>query len=196
MIDSCGRIVERGLYTLLSYMIVMKSYKNARIYAHSSAPSGAEKLAEQYGAVIVRTRSSPPELMPELTKNGGDELFDQFIYAFDAVGALIKLCDFMKSENASLSELIARLPETHMVHTDVSCAQKSKALEQMLERHSDAAPDASDGLKLSFDRGWVLLMPSENGNYLNLTSQGFSEEYARELADMCIEELHDLEADQ
>ncbi len=189
LINSAGTVIDRDSYTLLSAMIVMRTYKNARIYVPSSAPSGVEQLAERYGAAVIRTRSSPPELMHELTKTGSDMLRDQFIYAFDAVGALIKLLDFMKTENASLAELTACLPETHMVHTGVDCGEGTAAFERLLELHPDRESDLTDGLKLTFDRGWVLILPAEAGSALSIVSQGSTEEYARELADMCIDEI-------
>ncbi len=189
LIDAAGNVLSRDIYTLLTAMIVMKTHEKARIFVPVSAPSGVELLAERFGASVTRTRVSPQELMRELTRGGDSCLRDQFIYAFDAVGALIKLMDFMKSENASLAELTARLPETHMVHTGVDCAEKAEAMERMRERHSLDRPDMTDGLRLSFDGGWVLILPSENGPAINITSQGYCEEYARELADMCADEL-------
>ena len=189
LIDSSGRVVDRDLYTLLTAMVVMKSHKNARIYVPISAPSGIEELAARYGAEVFRTRNSPPELMRELTRGGESMLHDQFIYRFDAVGALIKLMDFMKSENASLAELLRRLPETHMVHTGVDCERAADAIERVCELHKDQQPDLTDGVKLTFDRGWVLILPTESAGALNITSQGYCEEYARELADMCVDEI-------
>lgn len=190
LIDGGGNILSRDSYTLLTAMIVMYSYENAKIYVPVSAPWGIEAMAQERGAAVVRTRNSPHELMRELTGGGEENMFrDQFIYAFDAVGALIKIMDFMKSENASLAELAARLPETHMVHTSVGCGRKAEVMEKVYSSHQDQNPDLTDGLKLSFDRGWVLILPSEESSAINITSQGYCEEYARELADMCVEEL-------
>ncbi|MCH5188564.1 MAG: NTP transferase domain-containing protein [Oscillospiraceae bacterium] len=189
LIDGSGRIIDRDSFALLSAMIVMRTYEHAHIYSPVSAPSGIELLAEKYDAEVTRTRISPPELMQELTRSGDHCLRDQFIYAFDAVGALIKLMDFMKSNNATLSELIAQLPETHMVHTGVDCPEKAKAMERLREQHSENSPDTTDGLRLSFDGGWVLVVPSENGSAISIISQGNTEEYAQELADMCVDEL-------
>ncbi len=193
LIDGTGRIVDRDRYTLLTAMIVMQTHKNARIYVPVSAPSGVEELAARYGATVVRTRNSPPELMSELTKSSDPMLQDQFIYGFDAVGALIKLMDFMKSENASLSELLGRLPETHMIHTGVDCEKTAEAMERLCRLHKDQKPDLTDGIKLSFDRGWVLILPSENASTISVISQGYCEEYARELADLCVDEILDSE---
>lgn len=189
LIDGNGKIISRDEYTLLTAMAVMQSYENARIYVPVSAPSGVELLAERFGAEVTRTRTSPPELMHELTKTGGSMLRDQFIYAFDAVGALIKLMDFMKTRNLSLAELAAMLPETHMVHTGVDCAAPPKAVQRLAELNSDAQIESAEGIRLSFDGGWVLVLPAENGSAINITAQGFSEEYARELADMCVEQI-------
>ena len=189
LVDGSGRIADRDMYRLLTAMVVMCSYKSAKIYVPVSAPSGVEELAARYGAEVIRTRNSPPELMRELTASNDPMLHDQFIYGFDAVGALIKLMDFMKSENVTLSELLRRLPETHIIHTGVDCENAAKSIEKLCELHKDQEPDLTDGIKLNFDRGWVLILPTENAGALNITSQGYCEEYARELADMCVDEI-------
>ncbi len=188
LIDGGGKVVDRDRYTLLTVMAVTATHEGACIYAPVSAPSGVEELAARSGARVVRTKNSPQVLMRELTKSSDPALMEQFIYRFDAVGAMIKLMDFMKSENATLTELLSRLPETHMVHTGVDCREAAEAMERLYGLHKDQGPDLTDGIKLSFDRGWVLILPGENGG-LSVTSQGYCEEYARELADMCVDEL-------
>ncbi len=189
LIDGGGQIVDRDRYTLLTAMAVMQSHKNARIYVPVSAPSGVEELAARHGAEVIRTKNSPPELMRELTNSSDPMLQDQFIYNFDAVGALIKLTDFMKSENSTLAELLKRLPETHMVHTGVDCEKSSEAMDRLFCLHREQQPDLTDGIRLSFDKGWVLVLPSESSRSINIISQGYCEEYARELADMCVDEI-------
>ncbi len=189
LIDGCGRILSAEEYTLLSVLAVLMSHKNPRIYVPVSAPSGAERLAARYGGEIVRTKTSAHSLMKELTKSDEAMLSDQFIYNFDAVGAIIKLMDFMKSENLSLSELISRLPETHMVHTAVDCTECGLTPEELGELHKDASADFTDGIKLTFDGGWVLIRRDENSSALSIVSQGCDGEYARELADMCVSEI-------
>lgn len=189
LIDSTGKIFSREEYSLLSTLVVLMSYKNPRIYLPSSAPSGAELLASRYGGEIIRTKASVQSLMSELTKTDAPELGDQFIYAFDAVGALIKLMDFMKTENLSLSELRAKLPETYMIHEFVDTNENSPSPEKIAEMHNTAAADFTDGLKLTFDGGWVLIRKDEDSPALSVISQGYDQEYARELADMCINDL-------
>lgn len=189
LIDGSGRIIDRDSYALLAAMIVMSTHENAKIYVPASAPSGMELLASRHGAEIIRTGVSPSCLMRELTRSGDKCLRDQFIYAFDAVGALIKLMDHMKTVGSTLAELTAALPETHMVHTGVDCADKAAAMERLRESRGGGAPLSGDGLRLSFDGGWVLVIPAETGSAISVISQGDTEEYARELADMCVDEL-------
>ena len=49
--------------------------------------------------------------------------------------------------------------------------------------------DTSDALKISFDNGWVLIVPKKNESVINVISHGYSMEYASELADICINDL-------
>lgn len=189
LVDGGGRIFSKDEYTLLITLVLLMTHKNPSIYLPVYAPSGAELLASRYGGEIIRTKDWVQMLMKELAKSDSPEKSDQFVYFFDAVGALIKLMDFMKSENLSLSELRGRLPETHMVHRLADVGENCPSAEELAKIYPSAAADFSDGLKLTFDGGWVVICKDEDSSALSIVSQGYDEEYAAELADMCINKL-------
>ena len=148
-------------------------------------------MAKKYGAAVHRTKLSPPKLMNELSSHEEKMFMHQFIYRFDAVGSLIKLMDFLCAASVTLSTLLRELPESHMVSAEVSCPaeDQDKTLEKLNNHFGKQPVDDTDGLKFSFDNGWVLVIPRKYNSAIRIISHGFTEEYARELSDICIDSI-------
>jgi len=66
------------------------------------------------------------------------------------------------AKNGSIQAQVDKLPRYHTIKEAASCpdSMKQKVIEEMAKRHSDERLDTTDGLKISFDDGWVLLRPS------------------------------------
>ena len=186
-----GRILSRFDYGMLVSLIIMKSYKHAEIYVPHSYPEELETLADKYGAVIKRTRLSAPSVMKELTAQNNEMLFRQFIYHFDALGALVSLLDFLFTEKISLNDLIYELPEGYITESSVGCSSKlqSEMLKNFFVTNVGTITEYDDSVKLTFDNGWALVVPNKNKAEIRVISHSYSEEYAREIASVCIDRL-------
>ena len=74
-----------------------------------------------------------------------------------------------------------------MINTSVCCpgAKQADAVEKLSEKYGSEKISASDAIRLSFDHGWVIIVPKKTESAIRVISHGFSEEYAREIADIC-----------
>ena len=52
---------------------------------------------------------------------GGGYVFPEFLPAYDAIASLCKLLELLAPVDRKLSELVARLPVSHVVHRQVPC---------------------------------------------------------------------------
>lgn len=189
IVNCDGHIVEGAEYEALSSLIVMKRHKNAKIYVPVTASGVIETLGEKYGAEVIRTRTEPQKIMEEIS-GGEDYLTEQFIFRFDAVGSVIKIIDYLSDENTTLTELLSLLPEITMSSAQVEL--KEGEIENALSRVRSlkgAESDTPEGVKVTFDKGWVLVIPDSRKHVCRVVSEGRSAEFARELCDICIEEL-------
>lgn len=50
----------------------------------------------------------------------------------------------------------------------------------------------SDGIKITHKYGWSLILPDSKRAVFKIYSEGFSEEYADEICDICIKKINDL----
>lgn len=186
-----GHILSRFDYGMLVSLIIMKSFPKATIYVPHSYPEELETLADKYGAAIKRTRLSAPSVMKELTAQNDEMLFRQFIYHFDALGALVSLLDFLFTSKASLNDLLYELPQGYITESSVGCSRKmqSEMLKNFFVANVGTITEYDDSVKLTFDNGWALVVPNKNKAEIRVISHSYSEEYAREISAACIDKL-------
>ncbi len=191
LITKDKRTLSEYDYHALVSLIIMKTFKNAVIYTPVSSPESIDILAKKYNATIKRTKLSPPSIMNELTKHEEMLYLKQFIYRFDAVGALIMLMDYLGSNNLTLEGLLREIPVSHMYKSTVSCpvSRQEEVLERFKKEYNIPDKELSDGIKIPFENGWVIIVPSKSQSSINVISHGASEEYARELCDICTDDI-------
>lgn len=178
-------------YSVLSSLIIMKSFPSATIYTPFSSPDSIDTLAKKYGATIHRTKLSPPSIMNELSKREELMYQKQFIYRFDAVGALIMLIDYLGENNITLESMLKEIPDSHIINSSVSCpaSRQEEVLEKLSSHYNISNDSISDGIKIPFENGWVVIVPSRSSSSINVISHGISEEYARELCNLCTDDI-------
>ena len=180
-------------YSALVALIIMKSYKNAVIYAPDSSPDSIEEMAKKYNATVRRTLISAPVLMNELSHHSESLFYKQFIYRFDALGALIMLLDFLSAKKTSLLSLAAEIPPAYVVTDTVSlCGRNAEDIIEKIDTENENAAIENEGLRLTFDGGWALIIPSRAQSAFRIISCAKTEEYAREIAGICTDDITKL----
>ena len=129
--------------------------------------------------------------MNELSSEDKKLYLHQFIYQFDAVGALLFLLDFLHTEKTTLEELLREIPASHTLSTNISCNphKQNDILREISERYGANKDNEKDSVKISFEDGWVLLIPKRIDSAINVISHSFNEEYAREISDILTDEI-------
>ena len=191
LVTDSGKILSEYDYCVLTALIIMKQFKNSAIYVPESAPDIIEKLAEKYRCVVHRTQVSPPYLMRELSKNSHRQFLHQFIYRFDAVGAIIILLDFLYTNGFTLDGLALEIPPHEVVTSTVPCpgGKQKDVMEKLCHIHTAQIPQTTDAVKLNFKNGWVLIVPEREESYIRIISHALTTEYAQEISDICIDEI-------
>ncbi|MBQ7717907.1 MAG: NTP transferase domain-containing protein [Clostridia bacterium] len=194
LITDKGKIIDSDLYKVLAALIIMKEYKGAKIVADISAPSVISGLAEKYGATVQITRESPIELMGELCgQNTLPELRDQFVLHFDAVGAIVKLMEFLKNHSLKLSQLLEEIPEFYIIRREVKCSarDKGRVIKSFAETRSDDL-NTVDGVQFKDGRSLVLIMPDMKRPVCKMIIESSKEEYAQEAAEIYREKINGI----
>jgi mannose-1-phosphate guanylyltransferase / phosphomannomutase len=161
------------------------------------APRAIERIAEGYGADVIRARSDRRSLMAlaeskgaELAFAGGanhEVIFPEMHPAFDALYGSAKLIDLLGREGRRLSELVAMLPEWHVATVQVPCPweHKGRVMRSLIAEQPREDVELFEGLRVRHDDGWVLVLPDASDPtfsvYAEAGSDGEATAYAERM---------------
>jgi mannose-1-phosphate guanylyltransferase / phosphomannomutase len=100
------------------------------------------------------------------------------------VASLAKLLELLASVDRPISELVAELPETTLVHHQLPCpwALKGLVMRVLNERLAGRDLDLTDGIKLHEERGWSQVLPDPDEPLIHLYAEGDTRDSSEELA--------------
>ncbi len=117
-----------------------------------------------------------------LATGDGNFAFTEFATHRDSMYATLKILEMMIEQNVSLSELIEALPHFFYHTTQVPCTQalKGKMMRRFLEDAKDKEASTVDGVKIWLgEHDWILMIPDQYSDNLNLYIQARDEERGR-----------------
>ena len=140
-----------------------------KVFTPVSTSSMVDDVVSAAGGQVVRTPVGAPAVSRMMMESGsvlgGEEsgglIFPSHQYCRDGAMAMAAMLECV-AKNGPLPEQLDSLPVYHSVKTKVACpADKAQNLYvRFRERTSEYPVDDTDGLKVFFDDGWVLLRAS------------------------------------
>jgi len=196
LVDDRGRIVGRNRLMALITLLIARAKPGARIGMPVTVPTAIEAIAAAHGAEIVRTRSDRRSLMALAEEEGSrlafaggadyELVFPEFQPAFDGLYAAAKVMELLAAEHQPMSELVDQLPEWHMAGRSVACPWDRKGL-VMRALHDESRNGADvqmiDGIRISSNGGWVLVLPDASEASINILAEGTSDDDAAHMAE-------------
>lgn len=163
-----------------------------RVFTSVSSSSVVDDAVEAVGGVVVHTPVGAPVIARRMMESGGvlggEEngglIFPEHQYCRDGAMAVAVILECV-AKKGPLSEQVDRLPEYFTVKTKVPCAVDKKAglMDFLRDKTLDRDVDMTDGLKVCFDDGWVLLRPSGTEESFRIFSESKDENVAVSRAD-------------
>lgn len=197
LIDEKGRVINKERFTLLASLICLKSGICKNIIIPSTTTNKVETIAKEYGANIVRVRSSVSDtinnLLDSVTPN--DEHMMQYQLYFDGVAATGRIVSFLVENNTSIGALIEKLPEFYIKKIELPCEfrERGRVLSELIrQNNSNNNIELFEGFKVNTKDGWVLVLPDNERPIFNIFSEGCTEEYAEELSGKITEKVKEI----
>ena len=126
-------------------------------------------IADKLGSRFVPTKITPGAVLRAAqhaetvmaSDGAGGYCWPDFAVSFDALFSTVRVLEMLAKTRASLSSLRARIPEVAHESAVVFCPWdvKGRVMRAMMERHLRDRVDLTDGVKVFFDDGWVLVVP-------------------------------------
>src|SRR5439155_11852307 len=142
--DEQGREIPVEQMLLLFLRLIGRNGTSGKIAFPITVTHQVERFAEDGGLEVVRTPASLAELTRAASEPGvvfagavgGGYVFPEFLPAYDAVASLCKLLELLAPMDRSLSELVADLPPSTVVHRQLPCswALKGAVMRLLTER--------------------------------------------------------------
>jgi mannose-1-phosphate guanylyltransferase/phosphomannomutase len=153
--------------------------------------SQVDRLVEGSGMEVVRTPASLAELTKVAAGDdvifagalGGGYVFPDFLPAYDAIASLCKLLELLAPVRRPLSELVAELPRSTLVHRELPCSwsEKGRVMRVLSEQLKGRELDLLDGIKVFEDRGWAQVLPDSDEPLLHIYAEGATDEVSAAL---------------
>ncbi len=189
LIDEKGLIIPPNTLLALMTLLVLRASPGGGVIAVPvSAPSVLDKIVHDHKGSIIRTKLDGRSLMnttalseKKIIFGGNDQgsfIFPKFQTCFDAMFAFAKLLEMLASQNIKVSEAVAKIPPYYTSEKTVECSfhDKGKVMRKLNEKNRDKPTETTDGIKVFFNGGWVLVVPDPTDPIIKIFSEGSSQE--------------------
>lgn len=208
--DRCVFIDEKGRYvsgdvslSILSESILRKN-GGGKIVITVATSSMVRDVAESNNGEVVYTAVGSPIVARRMATDGGvfggEEngglIFADHQYCRDGAMGVARMLECI-AMNGPMSEQIAGLPKYTTIKKAVTCPDSLKPLvsEAIARNHANENVNTTDGVRIDYDDGWVLLRASGTEPKFRIYSESRDTAKATMRAEMFVEEFERLKTE-
>ncbi len=191
-VDENGGYIEGDRTLTLIAKKLVKEHDGGIVVTPVSSSSSVADVVEENGGELIYTAVGSPivarRMKDEDALFGGEEngglIFADHQYCRDGAMTAAQIVEMVAKQD-KLSHLIDDLPNYALEKKGVECEDELKTplLEKLKEVYSDTNHDDTDGLKIYYDEGWVLIRPSGTEPKYRVYSEAKNSETAEKLAE-------------
>ncbi len=199
IVDERGQVLSGDRVFALVASHYLRGRKGPKILTTVATSSVIDDVAANLGGEVVRTKVGEPELVGEFRRGGGDiageenggVIYPDWLLCREGMMTAVQFIEALDATEMKASELNLMLPVYSQAKLRVKCPNelKPKVLSRLARKFSSHKIDRRDGLKISFDDGWLLLRPSGTEPIFRCFAEARTEERAKELAKLGMKEL-------
>lgn len=200
--DRVAFVNERGRFTSFDRVLAAyaafqtRQFDSAVIVTHVAASMCIERMVEDAGGKVVRTRVGDVYIASAMKKVravfGGEPcgawIHPQFHFCPDGILSSVLVLKALEKTGKTLSEFLAETPEFPLLRKKIECANRVKHLviKKAAEALFDVFPDAKemvkiDGVRLALENGWLLARASGTEPVIRLTVEANSLKEAKQI---------------
>ncbi len=141
-----------------------------------------EKIAGVHGRSVTRCGVSKRALSVAALREdvgfagdrAGGYIFPQFLAAFDAVMVTGAVARLLSETGRSLDEVVAHLPESHLVEAGIACPSQRKGavMRSMAEAVAGLEVEMTEGIRVEREGGWALVLPDPAEPLVHVFAEG------------------------
>ncbi|TMD74935.1 MAG: nucleotidyl transferase [Chloroflexi bacterium] len=167
-IDETGAVLDHtAAFAVLAQLAL--AGRSGILLGPASASLAFSLIADELGSRFVPTKITPGAVLRAAqhaetvmaSDGSGGYCWPDFAVSFDALFSTVRVLEMLAKTRGSLSSLRGRIPVVAHESALVFCPWdlKGRVMRAMMERHLRDRVDLTDGVKVFFDDGWVLVVP-------------------------------------
>lgn len=151
-----------------------------------SATNAIERVASRTGHRVLRPGRTRRALAAVALEGAvgfagnttGGYIFSEFLAAYDAVMSLGMVTRLLSETGTTFEEIINAIPEFHKRSVNVFCPihRKGVVMREVTRATASMETDLTEGIRASFDDGWVLVLPHASDPSVTLVAEGVDDE--------------------
>ncbi len=175
IVDSSGQLLSNDMALLLVTSLFLEVDKPRRIAVPITASQEVERMAEERGVEVIRTRDDHRAMMEAAELEGvgfvggtrGGFIYPDFQVGCDAMFATAKLLELLAKSGKTVRESVGRIRESKLIKREVFCPRerKGKVMRGLMRETEEISRELIDGIRLHYPGGWVLLLPDSRRPY-------------------------------
>ncbi len=164
----------------------------SKVVEAAVASAGGKTVYTAVGSPVVARRMIADGAVVGGEENGG-VIFADHQYCRDGAMAIARMLEAVALKG-SLEDQVASLPEFHTVKAAMRCddSDKKAVMDGIAEMHRGERVDLTDGVRIDYDHGWVLMRPSGTEPKFRVYAESKDEEAARELSERFLREAESV----
>ncbi len=193
LVDEKGEIVAGDLALALVALLVMRTRPPSRIVIPVTASRAIERLAEEHGFQVTRSRGTAralteAALAPDVALVGeelGGLIFPSFHPAFDGMSAVVRTLEMMARLDVRLHQLASTIPESHIVRLEVPCPDERKGavMRRLIAATKGSDVELIEGVRVSMGDDWVAAIPDADRATFHVVAEAANRDRAQRLAE-------------
>ena len=159
-----------------------------------TAPNLFDRIAQQHGGSVLRTRATFQALMSaaatrsDLILAGDGEggiIVPRFQPVMDGLFAVAKLLELLATFDVRFEEVVDQVPRYNLARTRVPCPWevKGQVMRLLNEQYRSAGVHQIDGVRIDMGEEWVLVLPDVDRPLFHIIAESISREGAQALMD-------------
>lgn len=202
-VDEQGRYVWGDQTLTLMSAFITKEQHGGTIVTPVTSSSSVEDVVNKNNGKVIRTKVGSPIVAREMIKQhavfGGEEngglIFPTMQFCRDSAMTIAKIIEILCFEEKPFSTLLDKLPRYELLKTKISCPNQCKQpvlqeiRNQVTKKSTALKIDTTDGLKLYYSSGWVLMRPSGTEPIFRVYAEAKTMEDAEKLVESSVKQV-------
>jgi len=193
-IDELGRVTDFDKLLAAFCKFLVEKTGTKKIVTTVDASMAIDEYLKEFGADVIRTKIGDVSVAYELEKTGaifGGEPSGTWIHRDihltpDGILSGLRVLEMMEFYGKKLCEIMDEVPSYVNLREKIACSDNLKNnvmayVSKEGESLFGTEPETLDGVRFSFENGWILIRPSGTESYIRVRVEAKDENFAKEL---------------